>query len=63
MTIDGRSEMAQQRTERGYGRGSWRKHWKKWLLIYAGAAVVLYGVIYLLLQAGGGSGGGGLYGS
>lgn len=50
--------------QRGYGEGGWRKHWKKWLAIYVGAAVVLYGVIYLLLQAGGGgSGGGGLYGS
>jgi hypothetical protein len=48
--------------QRGYGEGGWRKNWKKWLLIYAGAAIVLYGVIYLLLQAGGGSGGG-LYGS
>jgi hypothetical protein len=53
--------MADQRSEqRGYG---WKKNWKKWLLIYAGAAVVIYGVIYLLLQAGAGSGGGGLYGS
>ena len=48
--------------QRGYGEGGWRKHWKRWLLIYAGAAVVIYGAIYLLLQAGGGSGGGGLYG-
>ena len=48
--------------QRGYGEGGLRKHWKRWLLIYAGAAVVIYGVIYLLLQTGGGSGGGGLYG-
>jgi hypothetical protein len=30
-----------------------------WVPIYAGAALVIYGVIYLLVQAGGGSGGGG----
>jgi hypothetical protein len=54
--------MAEQRSEReGYGQG-WRKHWKRWVLIYLGIAVVLYGVVYLLLQSGGGSGGG-LYGS
>ena len=47
---------------RSYGEGGWRKHGKKWALIYAAAAVVLHGVIYLLLQAGGGSGGGGPYG-
>ena len=41
-------------TKRNYGR-----NWKKWLLIYVAAAIVIYGVIYLVLQAG--SGGGGIY--
>ena len=41
--------------KRGYGRSS-----KKWLLIYLGTGLVIYGVVYLLLRSGNGSGG--LYG-
>jgi hypothetical protein len=37
----------------GYGR-----KWKKWLAIYAGAAVVLYLFVYLAFFSGGGGGGG-----
>ena len=47
---------ASQQNDRGYGR-----RWKKWLVIYLVAAVLIYGLIYLILQSGGGSGGG-LYG-
>jgi hypothetical protein len=47
--------MAQEPGKHGYGRS-----WKKWLLIYLGAGLVIYGVVYLLLQSGNGSGG--LYG-
>jgi hypothetical protein len=48
--------MAEPRDRRSYGR-----NWKKWLLIYVGAGILIYGVVYLILQAGNGSGGG-LYG-
>ncbi len=44
--------MAQQ----GYG-----SRWRRWLLIYAGIAVVAYAVIYFAFFQHGGSGGGGLY--
>ena len=47
--------MAEESGKHGYGRS-----WKKWLLIYLGAGLVIYGVVYLLLQSGSGSGG--LYG-
>lgn len=47
--------MAVEPGKRGYGRS-----WKTWLLIYLGAGLVIYGVVYLLLQSGNGSGG--LYG-
>jgi hypothetical protein len=56
-TNDRRYDMGQQRPSgRGYGRS-----WKKWLVIYVVAGVIVYGIVYLLLQSGGGSGGG-LYG-
>jgi hypothetical protein len=45
--------MAQQ----GYG-----SRWRRWLLIYAGIAIVAYAVIYFaFFHSGGGSCGGGLY--
>jgi hypothetical protein len=47
--------MAEGQKRHGYGRS-----WKKWLLIYVGAGLVIYGVVYLLLRSGNGSGG--LYG-
>lgn len=43
------------------GKRSYGRNWKKWLVIYLAAAVVVYGLIYLILQSGGGPGGG-LYG-
>jgi hypothetical protein len=52
-----RCDMAEPRRETGgYGR-----RWKKWLVIYVVAGVLIYGLVYLILQSGGGSGGG-LYG-
>jgi hypothetical protein len=49
--------MAERRRDGGgYGR-----RWKKWLVIYLVAGVVIYGLVLLFLQSGSGSGGG-LYG-
>ena len=46
--------MAQsRRTDGGYGR-----RWKRWLVIYLAAGVLIYGLVYLILQSGGSSGGG-----
>jgi hypothetical protein len=41
--------------QKRYGR-----NWKRWVVIYAVAGLLIYGVIYLILTSGGG-GGGGLY--
>lgn len=43
------------------GTGGYGRRWKKWLVIYAMAGALIYGIVYLILQSGGGSGGG-LYG-
>jgi hypothetical protein len=43
------------------GKRRYSRNWKKWVVIYLAAAVVVYGLIYLILQSGDGSGGG-LYG-
>jgi hypothetical protein len=48
--------MAESSGKRSYGR-----NWKKLVVIYLAAAVVVYGLIYLILQSGDGAGGG-LYG-
>jgi hypothetical protein len=51
-------EVCEMQNSTRYGRWTW----KKWVVIYAIAAAIVYAIVYLLFFAhGGGGGGGGLY--
>jgi hypothetical protein len=52
--MDSQPEQSPGREQKRYGR-----NWKKWLLIYAIAGVIIYLIVYFVFFAGDGYGGGG----